>query len=269
MTHTLIPAVRVIDWPATVRAVQDTLNGPPQLTQATIASGVTLRNVLSTVGHDYDVLSNDGLLNDSDYVTNADTGLRAWSTAAQPQWLEVDRVARAIYKLLPPPTNSMLAAFGMPGVTPWRPSTTYASGDCVAPSPANGFNYSSSGGTSGPTPPAFQQSLGSQVVDGGTTWTCIAAVTGPSGGQPLVLPWDVTLISLISWGGRAAAAETAAARNLGLLPLIQGTVAAARAIFEAIPPANATADAFSLAVNNGVNAAIANANAWIAAAAIV
>jgi hypothetical protein len=286
-------ATRTINWPATVSAVQAILdNSNPRPTQATINSGVVIRNALSAAGATYDTTSNDGILNFTPYAGAPLTpnglpqpgSVQAWAAAAAPVWVETDRVARAIYKLTPPPSNVMLAAFGMPGVTPWRAKTLYGSGpppSAVTPTPANGFGYifASVNGDlvaqSAAFQPPFLTTLGSLTTETPpapgafpAVWQCVAAVTGSSGGQPVALPWDVTQASLISLFSRAALASVAAASNPGLVSLITNQFTALNAVLLTQPTPNPSADAASLSAINALNVAIANANAWIAAAAI-
>lgn len=260
--------VRTIDWPATVTAIQAKLNGPPAPTQAMIASGVTVRNTLSLGGLIYDTLSSDGILNKTAYAAT----VQAWSAQASAAWIELDRVCRAIYKILPPPSNFAKAAFGMPGVAPWQANAVYnpgSSGAAVVPTVANGFTFDAAvSGKTGAAEPRWNAGLGKQTVDGTVTWTCIAAITGPSGGQPIALPWDLTLATFISLNARNTAAVIASAQSPGLQQLLTLTIEAFFA--DAIPPTpNPTADALSLEVNQGIVADIANVNAWITAAAVV
>lgn len=58
---------------------------------------------------------------------------------------------------------------------PWAASTTFAIGDQIVPTTANGFYYRATAittGTSGVTPPTFPTTIGQTVVDSGVTWTC-------------------------------------------------------------------------------------------------
>lgn len=63
--------------------------------------------------------------------------------------------------------TSLLARF-------WTADTPFAAGVKVRPTTATGFQYSSSGGQSGPEEPSWPAALGATVVDGAITWTCEA-----------------------------------------------------------------------------------------------
>jgi hypothetical protein len=262
-----MPGTRVVNWPATVTAVQAVLDGPPSPTQATIALGVFARNAVSFAGNIYDQGSNDGILNNSAYAV----AMQAWGVAASAAWLELDRVCRAIYKLCPPPSNFALGAFGMPGVRPWQPKTFYSSspGTAVMPTVQNGFSFSLlSPGTSSATEPVWKTGLGNFTPDGPLTWVCTAATTGSSGGQPAVLPWDITLVSTVSLGARLTASEIASMRNPGLFALLTGAFSAYAGLGVSMPIPNPAADLVSTEVNNVLVSFIANAQAWMDAAAI-
>lgn len=232
-----------------------------------INSGVVIRNQVSELGSIfYDKASNDGILNTTPYAL----AVQAWATQAAPAWVETDRICRGIYKLIPPPSNTMLAAFGMPGVQPWRPSSPYfgAFTSAVAPQPSTGFNYIQTvfAGASGPTQPAFTTTLGASTTDNDLSWECIAAITGPSGGQPIPLPWDLSQATFVTMFSRATAASQAASFSPGLLSALTNQFNALTAILATQPAPNPTADAVSLEVTNALNVAIAEANAWIALA---
>jgi hypothetical protein len=273
-----VAATRTINWPAVVAQMQGILDAQnPRPTQATISSGVVVRNALSSAGVVYDTASNDGILNTSAYAVSVQT----WAATTSPLWLEADRVSRAIYKLTPPPSNVTLAAFGMPGVQPWRAATLYGEGppaSTVQPTPPNGFTYVISvqfAATSGAFQPAFVAKLGSfttetPLVPGAipAVWQCIAAVTGASGGQPVALPWDITQASFVSLFARVSAAAIAAASSPGLYSLVTTQFASLQTQLGLQPPANPSADAASLSAITALTTAITNANAWIAASAI-
>lgn len=58
----------------------------------------------------------------------------------------------------------------------WEPSRQYASSDIVRPRRATGFAYQAGAdGQSNPSEPAWPTTLSDTVVDGGITWTAIAA----------------------------------------------------------------------------------------------
>jgi hypothetical protein len=284
-----VAASRTINWPAIVAQIQAILDAQnPRPTQATINSGVIIRNALSSAGAVYDTTSNDGILNTSPYAGAPLTpngplqpgSVQAWAATTSPLWLEADRVSRAIYKLTPPPSNVTLAAFGMPGVQPWRAATLYGAGpppSAVQPTPPNGFTYiiSNAIATSGATQPAFVAKLGSFTTETPLTpgaipvvWQCIAAVTGASGGQPVALPWDITQASFVSLFARVSAAAIAAASSPGLYSLVTTQFASLQTQLGLQPPANPSADAASLSAITALTTAITNANAWIAASAI-
>jgi hypothetical protein len=57
----------------------------------------------------------------------------------------------------------------------WRPNEQFAAAEYLRPITPTGFAYQSSGGTSGPKEPRYPTVLGSTVVDGSQTLTCVAA----------------------------------------------------------------------------------------------
>jgi len=114
----------------------------------------------------------------------------------------------------------------------------------------------------------FPTVLGASVVDSSSLWTCAAQITGSSGGQPVPLPWDITLVTQVSLNARIFAAGFAAVPNPGLATLLSTTLATLTNAFLLQPTSNPSADFVSLETTVALNLAIANANAWIAAAAI-
>lgn len=262
-------STRTIQWPAIVAQVQSILDGSPRPTQATINSGVIVREAVRTAGSTYDTTSTDGILNTSTYALS----VQAWAATAAPLWVETDRVARAIYKLTPPPSNAMLAAFGMPGVQSWRAGTQYTVGPpiaCVQPAPPNGYVYALGvpSGTSGSVQPTFSSVIGSTTPDSSSSWINIATITGPSGGQPLPLPWDLTQVTFTSLNFRATLAAYSAAANPGLVALVTNAFNVLSAALAVKPAPAPAADSASVSATTALNTAIANATAWIAASAI-
>lgn len=268
-----MPGVRTINWPATVTAVQSVLDGKsPAPTQASLSSGVILREAVKTTGAAYDIQSNDGILNTSLYALS----VQAWATVTAPAWAELDRVCRAIYKILPPSPPLAIAYFGQTGTPTWSKGTTYTAfartGSVAVPTIPNGFTYAciTSGVSNAVIEPlAWPTILGNVVSDGTVVWQCVSVLNPGPGGQPLPLPWDATLQTVTSLGGRLFAATAMASASPGMSSLIASTSAASGAAIAAKPSPNAFADAASLAAINALISAIANANAWIQAAAIV
>lgn len=258
--------IRTINWPATVAAVQAVLDGPPVPTQATLTSGVLVRNAVTTAGATYDTNSNDGILNQTPYALS----IQAWAATTAPAWVEMDRVCRAVYKLLPPPSILTLACFGMSGVPPWRKGTAFVNASpngAVVPTVSNGFTYiCATTGVTDSTEPAWQTELESEFRDGTVVWQC-TAVLNP-GTQPAALPWDTTLQAYVSLANRTQDAALIAVVSPGLASLVAGTTSVLAAALAAQPASNPAADAASRIANNALNTAITNANAWIAAAAI-
>lgn len=56
----------------------------------------------------------------------------------------------------------------------WSADTPFATGVKVRPTEATGFQYSSSGGQSGPEEPSWPTVIGGTVTEGSITWTCEA-----------------------------------------------------------------------------------------------
>jgi hypothetical protein len=275
-----------INWSAVVSSVQAALNGTTYgpLSQAELAQGVVVRNALATAGAAYNLSANDGPNNTSAYAT----GVQAWANVGTPAatpatpsassgWTELDRICRAIYKLVPLGSSAylydptlLLAYFGMPGVGTWAASTGYVpSFSSVIPPVPNGFNYVCTVfGVSGKSPPPFPTFVGGTCFDGTSAWECISQITGSTGGQPVALPFDITNQTLISLYGRTTAALLLSQNSPGLYALLTSAIVTMNAVIAAKPAANPTADALSLTVVNAVNVAITNANQWIAAAAV-
>lgn len=262
---------RTINWPVTVAAVQAVLDGSPPQTQATLDAGVILREAVKTAGAAYDVQSNDGILNTSPYALS----IQAWAATTAPAWVELDRVCRAVYKVAAPPPPLAVAYFGQTGTPPWAKNTPYTAfartGSVAVPTVPNGFTYACvvSGVSNAVIEPlAWPIILGNLESDGSVVWQCVSALSPGPGGQPLPLPWDVTLQTSTSLGGRLFAATTMAASNPGLASLVASTSAISTAAIAARPSSNPSADAVSLAAGNALNSAIANANGWIAVAQV-
>ncbi len=104
---------------------------------------------------------------------------------------------------------------------------------------------------------------------GSTSFECIAQIVS-SGGQPTALPWDVTLSGpLISLQAREAVAALMATVNPGLNSLLTSTNAIFNAAISSRPTSIPALDIADVASTSALNVAIANANAWIAASAVV
>lgn len=70
----------------------------------------------------------------------------------------------------------------------WRANEQFSAAEYLRPTTPTGFAYQSSGGTSGAKEPRYPTVIGSTVVDGSQTLTCVAAgvnglsaVSAPSG----------------------------------------------------------------------------------------
>lgn len=59
----------------------------------------------------------------------------------------------------------------------WRPNEQFTPAEYLRPITPTGFAYQSGGGTSGPKEPRYPTVVGSTVVDGSQTLTCVAADT--------------------------------------------------------------------------------------------
>jgi hypothetical protein len=273
---------RTINWPATVQAVQAVLNGPPQMTQAEIVSGVVVRTAIDGTppgaapgaGPAYDAASLDGVLNTSLYALSVQAWANLGGSGIQPAkaaWIELDRVCRAAFKVYPGAIPPIVAAsFGLGGLPTWQPATLYGQGNgFVVPPVANGFNYLLAGsGTSGASPPVFPTMPGQTVADGGIGWTCVAPITAGQGAQPSPLPWDPTLQTLFTLVRRVDGGAGLASGNPGLLSLVENTYFAWQAALAAKPPADVTQDANSDAAIAALQTAIANAQAWVTASVV-
>lgn len=262
-------SIRAINWPATVASVQAALDGMTYgaLSQAELVTGVTIREAVKTAGATYDAQSTDGIGNASAYALS----VQAWAIAAQPAWVELDRVNRAVYELLPPPNVIGRAAFGTSGVPTWQPNTLYKLGDpitgAILPDPANGLAYVCLGnGQSGATAPSWSTTIGDTFFDGDTSWECVGPTTSSS--TPIALPWDITLQTKPTLNARTSAASAMTAVSAGLSNVQGLALLAWNTALSAKPAANPIQDSASLTANNALTAAIANATQWLAAAAI-
>jgi len=82
----------------------------------------------------------------------------------------------------------------------WVATTAYSLGDTVEPTVDNTFRYVvTTAGTSGASEPTFPTSIGSTVVDGTVTWTCVAKTH-----QPTEIKLATTAAGLDSATGGAA-----------------------------------------------------------------
>lgn len=263
-------SIRVINWPATVAAVQAALDGTEfgPLAQSTLSLGVTYRNAVTSAGQTYDVQSNDGISNTGAYAAS----VQGWAVTAKPAWVELDRVDRAAFKLSSPVTAFALASFGVAGPPTWTPNTVFFALDqngAVTPKTANGFLFvCTTSGTTGGSEPGWNATVGATTNDGGVVWTCVAPISVAAGGQPLALPWDVTLATQTTLTYRTDSAFQQSELNLGFQSLITSTNAIWTSALASKPAANPGLDLLSNNANAALNAAILNANVWLAAAAV-
>lgn len=111
--------------------------------------------------------------------------------------------------LTPGDIDAMVAAarrtdadgFEPDGYQPWKPGTVYSLGDQVVPRERNGHVYTvTDDGTSGALDPAWPETDGGTVVDGGVTWT-------EAGFAPWSPTWSIRTGVAHGWrikAGRAA-----------------------------------------------------------------
>jgi hypothetical protein len=265
-------------WVAQYNAVFAALGSSSTLNAQESAEGQTLASALLSAGQAYDTTSTAGVKNQSTYALQRN----AWATVlAAPAWLELDRVCRYVYASIASNAQQTQAAFA--GTAPtWQPSTSYGynplidingTPSFVIPSPPNGYCYSTydyaqghnyGTGESGSSQPSFPAGpLGATVVDNGSvTWVCVAA-TGSAGAALL---FDSTLNALETLLLRYNAAVSIASASAPLLAMLRGAYSSWTTAAAAQPSANAALDAASATATANLNAALANAQTWVAAA---
>jgi len=269
-------AVRTINWPATVAAVQAVLDQQPPLPQATINSGVEVRAAIDGfppgsspgLGKLYDENAIDGISNTSTYALAMQAWIDTPITGAKAAWTELDRVCRAVFQILvPTPTDYQAAVFGMSGLGTWQPSTPYLVNSAVLANPSNGYTFVGAAGTSGSTQPTWTTQPGLVTFDGTTAWVCMSPVLGPTG-VPKALPWSAAFENIATLTFRQTAMAVIAGASPGLQTLLAGANDAWLAALAAKPAANPNEDAASATAIGNLQTAIANANAWLSAAAV-
>lgn len=262
-------------WVPQYNAVFQAIGSTSTLNAQESTLGQSLAATLLSAGKTYDLTSTAGVKNPGIYALQRN----AWaSVLAMPAWNELDRVARYIYASVA--SNAQITQAAFAGTAPpWQPATVYGynplafiggSPSYVVPSPANGFCYSTYDfslgnnyyGFSGSIAPNWPTIIGATVVDGSVTWVCVAQ-TKPSG---TALPFDQTLGALETLLLRYNAAAAIASANASLASMLTAAFSAWQTASAAQPAANAAIDAVSATATAALNAALANAETWVAAA---
>ena len=76
------------------------------------------------------------------------------------------------------------ATYPISSAPAWAASTSYAVGDLVEPTTANGYFYKcTTAGTSGSSEPTWGTAIGGTTADGGAVWTCYILIAAPASGD--------------------------------------------------------------------------------------
>ena len=140
-----------------------------------------------------------------------------------------------------PPSINGATTSAAPLAATWQASTSYPVGTLVLPTKANGYEFTSSGGTSGTTEPVWNPT-GATPSDNGITWTATAFNQGsrPRAGQDTVqLTATATDPDFASGAGGCGAGDTIASYNWSAVSLPSGsavTVAPANITTSSVTP---------------------------------